>query len=313
MLSSYLYGNDSNYVTGPYAKNKLAIRNRNKTAAQKKKNTPFKQIDEMELTKVQQEAIGKKNFPLGIKYLEHRLRLSTNYEKNKKSTTLARKRTAVNKKKNTTLKQMDEIELTKVQQEANEKKNFPLAIKCLERRMRLSTNGEMLANLIFELGEVQFEFGKLDLAIITLNDFKKRFPGHKDIEEAHYKTCVASILNTLGSERDQTNTDIAINFANEYLNHPAQFQKYRSEVEAFKKQALTEKANHELMVCKFYKKQGHLTAAKKRAEYLENEFLTDLPEINSQILALKEEFSSPEKLNIMTDLSHKGKKFKERF
>lgn len=227
----------------------------------------------------------------------------------------ARKRSAGQKKKNTTLKQMDELELKSVQQEAVSKKNFSLAIKCLERRMRLSTNPEALANLIFELGEMQFEFGKLDLSIVTLTDFKKRFPGHKDIEEAHYKTCVASILNTLGSERDQTNTDLAINIANEYLNHPAHFAKYRCEVEAFKQQALKQKANHEIMVCEFHKKRGHLTAAKRRIDYIEKEFLTDLPELNSQILALKDECVALEqkKQRITARTSSTHKKFKERF
>jgi outer membrane protein assembly factor BamD (BamD/ComL family) len=227
----------------------------------------------------------------------------------------ARKRSAGQKKKNTTLKQMDEIELKLLQQEAVSKKNFSSAIKCIERRMRLSTNSETLANLIFELGGMQFEFGKLDLTITTLNDFKKRFPGHKDIEEAHYKTCVASILNTLGSERDQTNTDLAINFANEYLNHSAHFAKYRSEVEAFKQQALRQKANHELMICDFHKKRGQLTAVKKRVDYIEKEFLTDLPELASQILALKEECSTLEqkKKRIIARTSHAQKKFKERF
>lgn len=215
--------------------------------------------------------------------------------KSKTVSSAARKRKSSGiKKKPTTIIQMPEKELVNLQKKAVHEKNFPLAIKCLERRIKLNTNPEILANLIFELGELQLAFNKLESCIRTFNQFKQEFPGHKEIEEAYYKPCVASFLNTLGSEKDQTNTETAINLANEYLNHPIQFNKYRSEVETLKQQALKQKAIHELMICESYIKQGHVPAAKRRLAYVEKEFI-DLPEINSQVLALREKVYAHEK------------------
>ncbi|RTL04292.1 outer membrane protein assembly factor BamD [Candidatus Dependentiae bacterium] len=215
--------------------------------------------------------------------------------KSKKISSAIRKRKSSGiKKKPLTIMQMPEDELVQLQKNAALERDFPLAIKCLERRMKLNTNPETLANLIFELGQLQFEFNKLEPCIKTLNEFKKKFPGHIEIEEAHYKVCVASFLNTLGSEKDQTNTDIAINLANEYLDHPTNFKKYRSEVETLKQQTLKQKATHELMICESHIKTGHLAGAKRRLAYLEQEF-SNIPEINSQVLALHEKVYSHKK------------------
>lgn len=231
-----------------------------------------------------------------------------------------RKRTTKGAKKaHRTLKQMPVDELAQLQKEAVQKKNFSLAIKCVEQRMKLVTNPADLADLIVELGELQFESGKLDLTIITLNQFKKEFPGHKEIEEVHYKTCVASFLNSVGSvDRDQTNTEHAIALANEYLAHPDHFKKYRTEVEKFREQALHERALHELNICKFHKKNGHIQASKKRLEYIEKEFGSMLlPELSSQILALKEEMYTIEhnKKKELASINnpHKHKNIKDRF
>lgn len=218
----------------------------------------------------------------------------------KKITNPRKRKSSIPIKKQPTLMQMSDEELLNTQKKALAEKNFSLAIKCLERRMKLNTNPETLATLIFELGEIQFESGKLEASIITFNEFKKQFAGHKEIEEVYYKTCVASFLNILGSDKDQTNTDIAIKLADEYLAHQPQFTKYTSEVKAFKQQASEQKAHYELMICEFHKKRGSLKAVKKRLASLEKDF-SDLlpPEINSQVLALKEElYQHEEKIHI---------------
>lgn len=72
--------------------------------------------------------------------------------------------------------------------------------------------------------------------------------------------------------RDQTNTEKAVVFANEYLNHPMHFMKYRTEVQSFKTEALKQSAHHEIMICESQKRHGHLKAAKSALNMLKNIF-----------------------------------------
>jgi outer membrane protein assembly factor BamD (BamD/ComL family) len=109
------------------------------------------------------------------------------------------------------------------------------------------------------------------------------------MEEAHYKSCLASFLSTLSIERDQTNTLETIKLANQYLEKSDYFDKYRYEIIEIKNKSIFKLADYELMICEFYKKKGNTQAAQKRLEYVEQQLVPELPELSSQVLALKQE------------------------
>lgn len=54
-----------------------------------------------------------------------------------------------------------------------EKKDFSSAIKYLKMRMDRTTDPAMIAQLIFESGEINFEAGKFDQAIAIFEEFRK--------------------------------------------------------------------------------------------------------------------------------------------
>lgn len=202
-----------------------------------------------------------------------------------------------NNKKNT-IKQLDIKELADLQYSALEKKDFSSAIKYLKMRMDRTTDPSMIAQLIFESGEINFEAGKFDQAIAIFEEFRKKFGSHHKIEDACYKLSLSGYLSMLDIHRDQTNTEKAVVLANDYLNHPMHFMKYRTEVQSFKTEALKKSAHHEIMICESQKRYGHLKAAKKRIEYVEKHFLKELPELAEKILALKNEFHLDDKQTV---------------
>jgi outer membrane assembly lipoprotein YfiO len=201
----------------------------------------------------------------------------------------ARHSTSKNKRK-TLIKKMNSDQLKELQQESVRKKNYSVAIKCLELRLKKTTEPEDVALILFELAEIQFDSGNLDTAIILYDDFKKRFAGHVHVEEAYYKSALAAYLTTLNSERDQTKTEKAIELADEYLQQTNTFTKYANEVVLMRSEEFQKLANHEFGICRFYKKRGNIKAVTKRLAHIEQKLLPELPALQTQLTAIRQEF-----------------------
>lgn len=235
-----------------------------------------------------------------------------------KSNPRSRKHMAQSSKKKRTVKQMNDQDLAQLQQKALEDKNYTSAIKVMEQRLKLATDPEVTAQLLYELGVLLFDSGQFEKAIIVFDDFKMRFKGHTNVEEAYYKSVLASYYVTLDAERDQSNTKRAIAHADSYLKAEHNFSKYTQEVASLRKQCFVKKADYEFNVCAFYKKRGAAKSAQQRLAHIQKELLPELPELSPKIAALEQELTMHTIVTIPTedkesDLATKKKHMQDRF
>jgi outer membrane protein assembly factor BamD (BamD/ComL family) len=260
-------------------------RSRRSSTNELRKKDRIKIQEVQELTAVLSESPGVKSYKESLK-----LAAAAVPDKEKIPLSRSRKSDATVTKKRTTIKQMSKEELAVALQEAVEQKSYVSALKYLERLLKLVTDPVIIADLLFLMGSIYFDTGEFQKAIIVFDDFKTKFQAHPSVEEAYYKSTLASYYITLDADRDQTLTRKTIERADAYLAHADIFDTFAQEVAVLRSDCLHKLADHELQVCEFlHQRRGSARAAERRLVQIEQTLLPQLPEIQPRILAMQKE------------------------
>lgn len=191
-------------------------------------------------------------------------------------------------KKTVSILHMSSDELVEHVQMAVEKKQWSAALKYIERLLHIISDPLLIADMLFLMGNIYFDTGDFTKAIIVFDDFKVKFKAHPSVEVAYYKATLASYYLTLDAERDQTQTRQTIERADSYL---ALHNSFEQEVKVLRADCFRKLANHEINVCNtLLKYRGSKKAVQARLNDLMIMVVPEVPEIKTQIAALKDAF-----------------------
>lgn len=194
-------------------------------------------------------------------------------------------------KKTVSILHMSSDELVEHVQMAVEKKQWSAALKYIERLLHMISDPLLIADMLFLMGNIYFDTGDFAKAIIVFDDFKVKFKAHPSIEIAYYKSTLASYYLTLDAERDQTQTRQTIERADSYLAPHNHFGSFAQEVKVLRADCFRKLASHEINVCNtLLKYRGSKKAVQARLNDLMIMVVPEVPEIKTQIVALKDAF-----------------------
>lgn len=198
------------------------------------------------------------------------------------------RRTGVSKKreKRNTMRTMPYEQLAAMKKQALEKNDFEVAIRCVERQLKLCDDIDEIAKLLIELGDLHFESGAKIKAEQIYAHFRTLYPGSQLVEYAHYKNILAAFHSTYSYDRDQTKTRAVIDLADEFLKQDL-FVKYRDETENIRRQCFQKLFESEQGICQFHLDYKRPQAAKERIALARNELATQEPSLEPQLLLLE--------------------------
>lgn len=189
-----------------------------------------------------------------------------------------------------TYTEMNFAELKEATLSRIEKEQWDVAIRYLERLIILCEDINEKAELIIQLGDIQFKQGFFDDAAAQYKEFIHLYPGNKHSEYAHYQSILCTSKRMLSPDRDQTKTEETIELANKFLEQTT-FNQYRDQVLGIRGVCYETLGHSELNVGEFYIKQGNFIAAQRRLESIRTDWLPKAPEIELRLAQLESNLS----------------------
>lgn len=189
-----------------------------------------------------------------------------------------------------TYTEMNFAELKEATLSRIEKEQWDVAIRYLERLIILCEDINEKAELIVQLGDIQFKQGFFDDAAAQYKEFIHLYPGNKHSEYAHYQSILCTSKRMLSPDRDQTKTEETIELANKFLEQTT-FNQYRDQVVDIRGLCYQTLGHSELNVGDFYIKQGNYLAAQRRLESIRTDWLPKAPEIEFRLAQLESTLS----------------------
>lgn len=165
-------------------------------------------------------------------------------------------------------------------------KDYSATLKYLEQLLKICTDIDKAALLMIEYADLLFEQGELNKASKVYTEFTHLYPGHTRHEYVLYRAIICSFYTTLSSDRDQTATENALSFAQNFLDNPT-YKTYTKEVADIQKQCFKKVVKSELDICNFYLNQGSYKAVEQRLATLKTDYVPKVPDIESDVLAME--------------------------
>jgi outer membrane assembly lipoprotein YfiO len=193
-------------------------------------------------------------------------------------------------KKIRTYQDMDYEELTKAKDLQRERGNITVAIKYLDRMMKLCNDITKLAEHLLEVADLFFEDGQFQKAARLYAEYSSLYPGSDKMEYALYRAICSSFSCILSSDRDQTQTEETVGLTEIFLLQD-HFTQHRDEVKQIQMQCYGQLATSECNVCYFYITRDRFTAAEKRLKKIRSTWLPKVPTLEPNIIALETELT----------------------
>lgn len=169
-------------------------------------------------------------------------------------------------------------------------KDYDATLKYLEQLLKICTDIDKAALLMVEYADLLFEQGELTKASKVYTEFTHLYPGHTRHEYVLYRAIICSFYTTLSSDRDQTATENALSFAQNFLDNPT-YKTYTKEVADIQTQCFKKVVKSELDICNFYLNQGSYKAVEQRLAALKTEYVPKVPDIEPDVLAMELELA----------------------
>jgi len=171
------------------------------------------------------------------------------------------------------------------------KKNYYIALKYLERMLKLCDNLNEMADLLLEFADTLWADNKHEKAGKVYQEFASLYPGSDQAEYALYKAILCTEQSVLEADRDQTATRDTIALADKFLERADLFKKYAPDVEEIRTRCYKKLAASELNVCEFFKKSGKYKQAQRRLEIIRTDWFAKLPELEPTIIAFEKDLA----------------------
>lgn len=205
--------------------------------------------------------------------------------KHRKLRTQRREHNLTNQSK--TISQMNFCELKAAKELLLSKNNKQVAIKYVERMLKMCEEIAVISDLTIELADLYFDLGELTKAELLFTQFSRLYPGSKHIEYASYKAVLCSFYATLNSERDQTKTHHTIALADSFIERKDIFTKYAGEVTTIRTDCYKKAVESEVNIFNFYLNRNKIVSAQHRLTNIRKEWFEKFPEVDMQLTHLE--------------------------
>jgi outer membrane assembly lipoprotein YfiO len=209
---------------------------------------------------------------------------------------------------------MDFDELMVAKNQKLQEKNWDIAVKYLDRMIKLCDDVNQKASLVIELADLLFQQEKYEESAKWFSEFIQLYPGNPKIEYASYKAIVCASKEILSIDRDQSSTEKALSLSNDFLKRDL-FTTYKKEVAAIQQLCQETLAQNDCYVAEFYLKGKSYTAAERRLKGVRSEWVDKVPEITPALAVLETtlaqeypEFKAPEESIVLAQAINPVKK-----
>ncbi len=166
--------------------------------------------------------------------------------------------------------------------------DYTMAIKYLERMLKLAENTDQIVYIMLEMAELFMQTRDYKKAEILFNDFTRLYPGNEYAELAFRKAIECSWSQTLRFDRDQSKTEETLALIEEFNRRKDIYSAYTiekvSEIKRLCDQKLAQSsisiAKNDLGLAKY--KEVH-----KRVDDLRSTIIVQLPDIEPQLLEVE--------------------------
>jgi outer membrane assembly lipoprotein YfiO len=189
----------------------------------------------------------------------------------KPNQSIAKKTKSAYPVKDKSIKEMSEDELKLIIEYAKEKKDSELAFTAFYYIMSVCQDHVRMKSYKLDLADYTYSIQSYEKAAKVYEEFCLLYPGSQESEYAQYKLVLCTFYISLEADRDQSDTTKTINLITHFLPK-AKDQKYIDEAQSIFKTCRKRLFVHEVVVLETYLKQKKFTAAKKRLEYMEENF-----------------------------------------
>lgn len=194
---------------------------------------------------------------------------------------------------------MEEMNFTQIVQRKNElilEGDYKLAIKYLDRALKLVDNADQPIFIMLELAELLMKSQQFPKAEKLFTEFYQIYPGSEYAEQALKKAILCSYEQTSTFDRDQTKTEetmaLITRFESRQATCSAENIASVAEIKYLCEQKL---AASNMYVAKHYIGRGIFRSAHKRLDNVRQKDLCKVPYIEPELLQLEIELAQAEK------------------
>ncbi len=204
-------------------------------------------------------------------------------KKKKAPKKLKNKKEKKEKEQRKTIRDMTYAEL-KPKKDALIAQNKPeVALKYLERMLKLCTDTQELGDVLLEFADANFACKHYQKAENVFTEYSKLYPGNKSNQYALYKAVDCAHRQTLPADRDQTPTHKTIKLTDKFLARES-FTTFKEQVEDIRQQCYTLLVQSELEVATYYLKSGAYPQAWSRIKGVRKDLLEKIPSTEPLLL-----------------------------
>ncbi|MBT4594874.1 outer membrane protein assembly factor BamD [bacterium] len=187
------------------------------------------------------------------------------------------------KKKDASLRELIEIKNTALKSE-----RYDTAAQQLEKIVSEHADHSKIGDFKIELADVHMKINQHESAYKLYRNFAKMFPSDSRVEECQHQAIMAKYYQTLkiSSECDATDTQKTLKLCAKYLNN-SDFKAHSKEVANIKLTCENRLVDKEVYVFSTYLRQKKFTSARKRIDYLRENYLKGNPTLEARILYLE--------------------------
>jgi outer membrane assembly lipoprotein YfiO len=197
---------------------------------------------------------------------------------------------------NLTMNDMNFMQLVQRKNELILEGDYKLAIKYLERTLKIIENADQPIFIMLELAELLMKTEQYAKAEKVFTEFIQLYPGNEYVEQAFVKAIRCSWEQTGTFDRDQTKTEETIALISRFESRQAICSTVNiasvAEIKSFCEQKL---AASNMYVAKHYIKRGIHRSAHKRLDDIRQKDLCKIPQIEPELLMLEIELAQAEK------------------
>lgn len=194
---------------------------------------------------------------------------------------------------------MNDMNFMQIVQRKNElilEGDYKLAIKYLERALKLVDNADQPIFIMLELAELLMKSQQYPKAEKLFTEFIQLYPGSEYVEQAFVKAIRCSWEQTSTFDRDQTKTEETMALITRFESRQAICSENNiasvAEVKFLCEQKL---ASSNMYVAKHYIGRGIFRSAHKRLDDIRQKDLCKIPQIEPELLQLEIELAQGEK------------------
>lgn len=203
---------------------------------------------------------------------------------------------------NLTMSDMNFLQLVQRKNELILEGDYKLAVKYLDRMLKISENAEQPIFIMLELAELLMKTEQYAKAEKLFSEFIQLYPGNEYVEQAFVKAIHCSWQQTGTFDRDQTKTEETMALITRFESRRAICSAGNiasvAEVKYLCEQKLTD---NNMYIAKHYIGRGIFRSAHKRLDDVRQKDLCKIPHIEPQLLQLEVELAQAEKNKIVED------------